>query len=370
MNKTISWESLIAGFLVLVLMVSGLAVCKAGSAAAASGKPYYEGKVITYMVGSFAGGGDDTVARLVSRHLGRHIPGKPAIVVRNIPAGGGIINGNQAWSSKPDGLTVLAVGGKELMSNILRLKGIEYRLEEGYPIYAEANGCVYFVKPGIIKEPKDIVKAKGLVYGGSDPTAGPPSGFIWAKELLGFQTDRIVMGYGGDAPSRLAFVSGETNFCGQSTAGYNAGMPAYVEKGEAVVVFQTGLFDAKGDVVREAAAPNVPTIKELYEQIFGKPPAGLAWEAFANLIGSRTVGKCQTLPPQTPKQCVEIVTKAAAEMVKDPKFLEEAEKLSPGATRFVGKDLLSPYRLGVSGRPEVVEYMKKIYIEKYNLRFD
>jgi hypothetical protein len=256
------------------------------------------------------------------------------------------------------------------MSNILRPKGTEYKLEEGYPIYAEANGCVYFVKPGMVKEPKDIVKAKGLVYGGSDPTAGPPSGFIWAKELLGFQTDKIVMGYGGDAPSRLAFISGETNFCGQSTAGYQAGMTAYVEKGEAVVVFQSGLLDAKGDVVKEPAAPNVPTIKELYEQIFGKAPAGLAWEACALLIGTRTVGKSQVLPPQTPKQYVEIVTKAVVEMIKDPKFLEESERLSPGTPRSAGQNLIEPYRVGVSGRPEVIQYMKKVYTEKYSMRFD
>ncbi len=98
--------------LVFVLVISGLVGSKAASAAATSDKLYYKGKVITMWVGSGAGGGTDVWCRLVARHLGRHIPGNPAVVIRNNPAGGGLIAANTVWASRPDGLNMIALGGK------------------------------------------------------------------------------------------------------------------------------------------------------------------------------------------------------------------------------------------------------------------
>ncbi|MDI7258755.1 MAG: hypothetical protein QME90_02415 [Thermodesulfobacteriota bacterium] len=356
--------------LVVVLTGVSLLLGSAPSPAAPTvEKPYYEGKVITVWVPQGAGSGDDPWIRLLGTHLRRYIPGNPSIVIRNQPAAGGLVACNSAWASKPDGLTVLLLGGKTNLNNILRPKGIEYKLEEGYPILGEADGLVLYARPGMVKEPKDIMTAKGLIYGHSSPTSGPGSAFVWFKELLGFQTEKVIWGYKGSADAWFAFISGEINFSGGSTGSYNFITKPFAEKGEVVPILHGGLIGAKGDVVKEPAAPNVPTIKELYQQIFGKAPSGIAWDVCLLQIGLRTLGKGIVLPPQTPKHCVELLSKAAIEVTKDPKFVNEAEKLGPGVFRLVGEDLVTAFRLGVTARPEVVEYMKKVYLEKYNVLF-
>lgn len=368
MNKTISWEILTAAFLVLFLMVSELAVCKTASAASTSDKLSYKGKVIVLWSGSTAGGGTDVWCRLVARHLGRHISGNPAIVVRTSTAAGGLVAANAVWASKPDGLNMIALGGKVLISNLTRLKGTAYKLEEGYPVYAEPNGSLVCAKPGLFEEAKDIMKAKGLIFGQSAPTSA--AAFVFSKELLGFQVEKVIWGFGGDAEAGLALLRDELNITTQSTASYIAGLKGFADKGDVKPIFQLGLLDAKGDIVKEPAAPNVPTVKELYEQIFGKAPSGLAWDTLVNQAGMRTVAKGLVLPPQTPKDLAELVTKAAVEMTKDPKFLEEADKLNPNAPRLAGENLTAGYRLGVSARPEVIQYMKKVFLEKYQVVFE
>src|ERR1700751_5085234 len=70
---------------------------------------FYAGKSITLIVGSGVGGGYDLQARLASRHLGKHIPGHPSIVVQNMPAAGGIAACNYLYNTAPPDGTVIAL---------------------------------------------------------------------------------------------------------------------------------------------------------------------------------------------------------------------------------------------------------------------
>jgi tripartite-type tricarboxylate transporter receptor subunit TctC len=68
--------------------------------------PYYEGKVINIIVGFSPGGGYDRLSRILAKHLPKYIPGKPAIIVQNMPGAGSMIAANQLYNlTKPDGLT-------------------------------------------------------------------------------------------------------------------------------------------------------------------------------------------------------------------------------------------------------------------------
>lgn len=88
------------------------------------------------------------------------------------------------------------------------------------------------------------------------------------------------------------------------------------------------------------------------------------------MVGLRTFGKALLLPKATPADLLEGCRKAGMEMVKDPKFLAEAERDSPGAPHFTGQELARAYPTGVAGPPEVVEHIKRIYAEKYGVRFN
>ena len=96
-------------FLKSILLITALLVISTGAFAA---EPFYQGKTLRVVVASAAGGGSDIVARLMMRHLSRHIPGSPTIVVENMPGGGEIIGTNYVYGkAKPDGLTALFATG-------------------------------------------------------------------------------------------------------------------------------------------------------------------------------------------------------------------------------------------------------------------
>jgi len=328
----------------------------------------FQGKVITFIVPSSAGGGTDVFARFIARHIDKYIPGKPNIVVRNMVAAGGIASGNYVYKAKTNGRTALVSSAKSVTTGMLGPKGIEYELEKMIPIYASPIGNNYWAKSEIIKKPTDIMTAKGLIFGHSDILSGGPTSFIWPMRLIGFKVDKLITGFGGSGDARLAFLTGEINVCGGSTVDYNATMKPYVEKGEVVVIFQTGVYDEDGKIIREI--PDVPTVPELYEQIHGKQPSGPDWEVYKLVVGQRTYGKTLLLPPNTPKEITKIYSDATAKMVKDPAFLKEAEKLIPGSPHLFGEKLIRSYPEGVGGDPKILDYMKKYYIENHGVVFD
>src|SRR5712675_851494 len=91
------------------MLLAVLAACfaRVGSARADDVEAFYRGATINLMIGSSAGGGYDLYARLMARHLGRHIPGRPVIVPKNIPAASGVAAMRHVYDVAPrDGLTI------------------------------------------------------------------------------------------------------------------------------------------------------------------------------------------------------------------------------------------------------------------------
>jgi|SRR5262245_38616050 len=89
-------------------------------------EPFYQGKTLRVVVASAAGGGSDIVGRLIMRHLSRHIPGNPTIIIENMPGAGEVIGVNYVHNkAKPDGLTVLFATGTPI-TQLLELPGIEF----------------------------------------------------------------------------------------------------------------------------------------------------------------------------------------------------------------------------------------------------
>src|SRR5687768_16591319 len=88
---------------------------------------YYEGKTIRIIVGLAAGGGFDTYARAIGRHLGKHVPGNPNVIVDNMTGAGGIVMMNYLYKvAKPDGLTLGHFNGAIVLGQVLGQQGIEF----------------------------------------------------------------------------------------------------------------------------------------------------------------------------------------------------------------------------------------------------
>ena len=98
-----------------------------GYAANASAEDFYRGKTITIVVGYAAGGGYDTYARTLARHLGNHIPGNPTVIVQNMTGAGSLIAANYLYKkAEPDGLTIGSFGGGLVTEQTLGLQGIQF----------------------------------------------------------------------------------------------------------------------------------------------------------------------------------------------------------------------------------------------------
>jgi tripartite-type tricarboxylate transporter receptor subunit TctC len=357
------WRGSVVAVLALIFMFSGIP--------AAQSAVSFKGKVAVFVVGFGPGGGTDLFSRMIGRHIGRHLPGKPSIVIRNMGGAQGMIAANYVYAAaKPNGLTLFACSGSNVMANILRPKGVVHKLEKMHPIYSAPIGSLAVVKPGMIKEPKDIMNAKGLIFGHTGPTGGSGSVFLWARELLGFPVDRWIWGYDGSGASRRAFLSGEINTNATTTISYWGALKAFVDKGEVVPVFQSGILDENRKVVREPAAPDIPTAAALYEQVKGKKPSGSVWRAYKLIVGQTTFGKALLLPPKVPADVVAVWRKAAIDMTKDPKFLKDAAKLIPNAPHMTGRSLAKNYPSGVSGPPDLIRFMRKVLEEKHNVIFE
>src|ERR1700674_3010191 len=103
-----------------------LAVLVSASAADAQSK-FFEGKTVRIVVGFSAGGGYDTYSRAIARYFGRHIPGKPTVIVENMPGAGSLISANYLYKiAKPDGLTIGHFIGGLFLSQVIGQKGVEF----------------------------------------------------------------------------------------------------------------------------------------------------------------------------------------------------------------------------------------------------
>ena len=102
-----------------------------GAVLALAQAPYYQGKTITILQGTEAGGSSDMLTRAMMPFLQKHIPGNPTIVSEYMPGGGGIKAANQIYkNSKPDGLTIGRIGGALVANAVLGEKGVLYDLDK------------------------------------------------------------------------------------------------------------------------------------------------------------------------------------------------------------------------------------------------
>ena len=115
----------------LTLLATLVVVTSVGGSRAVEAQSFYEGKTVRIIVGLAPGGGYDTYARVIARHLGKHIPGNPTVIVENMPGAGSLISANHLFKvAKPDGLTVGKFSGTLFLGQVLGQPGIEFDAPE------------------------------------------------------------------------------------------------------------------------------------------------------------------------------------------------------------------------------------------------
>lgn len=302
-------------------------------------EPFYKGKSVRMVVNFTAGGPTDIFARLIARHLPKHISGGPTVVVENMGGAGGIIGANHVYEvAKPDGLTLGVFSGVH-MAQVLNSAGVRYDLKKMPIIAGAAETSVQFVGAETgVKSVGDLLKAsKPIVVAGLGRESVKDLALRLALNLLGV-THRYVTGYKGVAEIRLALRQGEVNYSSESLTGYNAAMVALVQEGIVVPLFQEGLLSPEGDVVRDLRS-DLPTFKEIFTQIKGKEPSGPLWEAYKIGGGANTMLRFIAVPPNTPAKLVEILRGSFRDTFEEAEFKAESDRVLRFLLRaFVGEE--------------------------------
>ena len=171
-----------------------------------SAASFYEGKTIRIIVGTSPGGGYDTYTRLVARHFSKYIPGKPTVVVENMPGAGGLFSANHLFKvAKPDGLTIGHFVGGQFLQQLLGKPGIEFdalRFEYvGVP--AQDNFIVGGAKTTGITGVEQWLAAKTAVKFGAIAAGDGTYDIPKVVEVALGLPIQVVSGYKGTGPNSL-----------------------------------------------------------------------------------------------------------------------------------------------------------------------
>jgi len=287
--------------------------------------PYYEGKSIRIIVGTAPGGGYDTYTRLLARHFSKHIPGTPAVIVDNMPGAGGLLAANHMYRvAKPDGLTIGHFVGGQFLQQLLGRPGIEFdaRRFEYIGVPAQDNFVFVVAKSLGIGSMEQWMSSKTPIkFGAIAPGDGTYDVPKVIEATLGVPI-QIVSGYKGTAPIRLAFNSGEVGGLSNSWQSLKSTWSKELESGEAIVL---GQMSTKP----HADLPKLPLAMTLAKNEENRK----LLVAVAQSHGAAV--RPYLLPPETPKNIVDILRKSFLEAIRDPELLAEAQKarleINPGS---------------------------------------
>jgi tripartite-type tricarboxylate transporter receptor subunit TctC len=295
-----------------------MSIALVGAAAPASAADYYAGKTLDLLVGAPPGGGYDIYARVVGRHLGRHIPGNPAVVVKNMPGAGSAKAAQFIEKIAPkDGTTIAGVMPGAIMGPLLDDRA-EALFDPTKVLYVgTANSgtrvCVT-LKTSKIKTFDDALTQKAAFGGVSTNDSTQEYGYLH-KKTAGAQYD-VVSGYRGTPDIALAIERGELDgVCGWDWSSFKSQKPDWLRDNKVNVLLQVSL-----DPHPELTRMGVPQVWKYVKNESDRK--------VVELVISQTVfHRSYIAPPGTPPAQLETLRTAFDAAMKDPLFLEDAEKL-------------------------------------------
>ena len=301
------------------MLIRCMSLCLALAAAmqparAQSVADFYRAQSISLVVSSSAGGGYDTLSRAVARYLGRHIPGSPAVIARNMAGAGGILAMNYIANVAPrDGLTIGQVQNNTPFEPLFGTKEANYDATKltwlGTP--SVETGLLAVWHTSKIRSLDDARKTY-FTAGSSGANSAPSFYSRLLNELLGLKI-KIVVGYPGLNESYLAMERGELDSFG--------------------VIFWSSLTSTKADWIKEkkirvllqygpekeAALPDVPYGPDLVKNEDDK-------KLFEASYAPLAAGRPFVAPPGLPAERAAALRAGLFATFHDPQFLAEAAK--------------------------------------------
>ncbi|HTV38377.1 MAG TPA: tripartite tricarboxylate transporter substrate-binding protein [Xanthobacteraceae bacterium] len=275
---------------------------------------FYRGQSISMVVSSSAGGGYDTLSRAVAKYLGRHIPGNPSVIVRNMPGAGGILAMNYLANVAPrDGLTVGQVQNNTPFEPLLGTKQADYDATTltwlGTPSVETGLLIVWHTSP--VKTIEDARRIP-ITAGASGANSTPSFYARLLNELLGLRL-KIIPGYPGQNEAFLAMERGELDsYSSTFWSSLTSTKPDWIKEKKIRVLVQYG-------PEKEAELPDVPYGPDLVASDDDKK---LFEAAYAPLAAGRPF----VAPPGLPAERAAALRAGLLATFNDPDFLAEAAR--------------------------------------------
>ncbi len=316
---------------------------------------FYKGKQMRIVVGASAGAASDLYARAVAQHLPKQIPGRPEVIVQNMPGGGSMTAANYVYSvAKPDGLTLGAVTAPIYFAQLLGRREVQFDWAKftwiGTP---EENDELLFIRSDQpYKTLLDLRKAADPPRCGASGVGS--TGYYIPKlleEVFGLKIS-LVTGYPGAADVDVAVEKNEVHCRGTTISAFFGREPGktWAKSGFVRFLVQTG-------DKRNHRLPDTPTIWELMDQEKGME----AKKRLARVVlGPGAFGRPILATPGIPAERVKLLREAYMNMMKDPEFLAEAKKRQWEIAPVSGEKLEALAREVIHQPADIVERMKKI----------
>jgi len=292
-----------------------IAVLGAGLLPAGAQDDYYRGKVVRIVVGFPPGGGYDTYSRAIGRHLAKHIPGKPNVIVENMPGAASLVAANHAYRAlKPDGLTIVNFQANQVLGQLLGREGVEFDARKfvwvGSPV-RESAVCALTKASGVTNMQQWMGARTPVKLGSTGIGISYDTGRL-LQTALGLPI-QIVRGYKGTAEIRLAAESGEIAGGCWLWESIKSTWRKGLEAGEVNVVVQL-TPRALPDL------PGVPLALDLAKTDEGRDLIRVG------IIVPTTIARLYALPPATPAERAKTLRAAFLATLRDPEFQAEAQQ--------------------------------------------
>src|SRR3954454_16061033 len=313
----------------------------AAPGAAQSVEEFYRGKTITMSVGTSPGGDYDLRMRMVSRHIGKYIPGNPTVIATNMPGAGQMLVANWLASVAPkDGTVIVALSQNMAVNQATGASGVKYDVRQFNWIgnTTDTPNVINAWHTTGIHTIQDVMQRELVV--GATGTASGSFLYPYALNQLAGAKFKIVTGYPGGNDINLAMERGEVGGRGSNSwASWKSTRPQWLAEKKVIILVQVG-------VKRNAELPDVPTLQDLAKNDSDRSVLEFI---SADTAISRTLVTNAGVPPER----VEALRRAFDLTMKDPDFLAEAEKSKTDISAMTGEEAQKIAAATINAAPAV-----------------
>ena len=270
---------------------------------------FYEGKTVSVVIGA-SGGSLEIAARIVARHLGKHLPGNPNVIVQNMTGAAHLVATNHVYNvAKPDGLTLLAANPNVGIAQLTKVEAARFDARRFHWLGSSgADGVALSIRADLPYKSWDEMKKSGkeLIVGTTGPGSNAHDFPLLLKEFAGANF-KLVSGYPANADVLLALERKEVDVW----AAFATTIKLAADRG------------AVRPLVRGRVAlpgwEHLPVDEDLASSPVGKAIMGIR-------AAPQAIGRAFAAPPGTPAERVQMLREAFAKAVKDPEFVAETKK--------------------------------------------